>query len=188
MNTKEVRKQIKQLQKQLAETESYRKAGPAERRCIEARDVIAQLKAERYIASRGAYFNDIGEVEDSHSQMQPLLLQGAIKCEVCAKAGILASSIRFRNKCTVYEARGYEGGPIEGWPKRDLDLMEVAFEKRHTNINEVNQFDNYANSVTGKDTAAARVAVKFGKRFTNDTNRLIAIMQNVITNKGTFRP
>lgn len=60
----------------------------------------------------------------------------------------------------------------------ELSLIEVAFERTGWLLT--------SSTVTNRDRL--RQAIEFGQQFEDDSDRLLAIMQNIVDNDGVFRP
>lgn len=59
---------------------------------------------------------------------------------------------------------------------KTMDLMEAAFERHHF---------EWAESA---DTSEIEAAIAFGKRYRSVRKRVRAVMENIIANKGYFKP
>lgn len=167
-----------------------------QQRIIVARDVIAQLKAEKYNAAHcylDITFKDGAKVKES-DQLQCSMSKVA-SCDVCAKGAIFLSTVRKSDNFQIGDASvntDYDSDRIIGicldhdevvetasnvFSERQLDLIECAFEQSHV-LSE------------GSDLPSDVVdaAVTFGSDYCLDSVRLIAICQNIIDNEGIFNP
>jgi len=119
-----------------------------------AKDVLEQLRLEKFKAQGGCYktvyLNDHKSVFDfpKDASMQNVLKEKTEKCYVCARGAILLSTIRKGNECTVEDFRwntNYTGpniaerkyfehhelrsmeGVFEGWAKDKTDMTFCTF-------------------------------------------------------------
>lgn len=162
----------------------------AETRVAIAEDVIETLGLRKMRAKRGTYFSEKGDsyLDDPFEAIALRMRQryGQAECTVCALGAAAISAIGLYNKpgavgkawdifgevdqSELHKVLGRWFTPIQ------LDLIECAFET------------STAFSV-GESTYDARDdAEDFGLKYNTDHNRLVAIMENIIENKGTFRP
>lgn len=110
-------------------------------------------------------------------------------CQVCGIGSIFVSKVRMADntKVTVMTSEIDEtlcpGSDIfdsqlfQVFSPAQLDMIESAFE--------MHECTNY-----GTDYADPKIvrSVLFGQRYNDDSDRLQAIMENIIENKGTFKP
>lgn len=154
-----------------------------------ARDVIAQVQADKIRACQGVYvdieFDDV--IPETASDLGEILGLPMITCDVCAKGALFLS-----------KARLMDGVPLEGladagdsslwitgaftttaladvFDKTNLNLIEAAFERR-------------ADMAHGSGAHEAVRAADFGRQHLDSEPRLLAIMSNIIANAGVFRP
>ena len=176
---------------------------PAKRRVAIAKDVIQQLNAEKIIAQRGVYFDESGiekVMEQTywagkgatgvagHGETQVCDLLETSKCTVCGIGAAFVSAVRLGDDLKIKDlaadetwVRDYQ---MRDYLKRYFDppqvaLIECAFERGpyyRTNMNQ---------APSKSDT---RAAVAFGRKYDGDADRMRAIFQNIVSNRGTFRP
>lgn len=178
-----------------------------EKRVVILKDAVAQIKAEKYVATSGTYVDDkldgkitaldeyLGSVEDRNTEEVELkdyldkMVSVKAPCEVCAKGSILLSSIRKYNNLSVSEAASCELSDIADQKAQDMfgqqnaDMMEDFFE-----ANSMNGLDDDQPEDKGGDTEYERLIYKWANRYRNSSDRLIAIFQNAIRNRGQFEP
>lgn len=167
-------------------------------RIMLAKDVIASLEAERLISRSGSwvrletdrcdtdYFSS-EIIADSDVELQELIKDK--RCEVCALGALFIEGIRRFDNFTVEDlSDGYSidnddiGIYLEGiFDEDQLMLIEVAYERGHGGYNV--RFDFHDDMLKQGERA-----VEFGLSIKDDRERLIAIMQNIIDNDGTFIP
>lgn len=172
------RKTIKQQIKR--RNTAYTKATPAKRRVMIARDALAQLKNKTYRAKPGIWCEVYvdGMEADGYKPLQPLLLSTdeEVSCQCCGVGSLFLSYVRLNNKAQYHHGWSFwDIAEKTGWPEANLNLIEIAFEVGRGR----NQW------LTGENEHEARY---FGKKYTNPTERLEAILKNIVTNKGTFKP
>lgn len=159
-----------------------------------AKDVIAQIEAERYFAKGGSYVR-ISE-EDNYRGSVKENFQKIKHCKVCALGGCFLSIVRFKNNVTFDEITDIGAKQFAHnnkfrqiltsiFPAEQLILIENAFENGGFWETPIFGSDYEKYSVSRHDKHAAW---EFGQQFSNHNDRLTAIMQNIIDNKGTFKP
>lgn len=197
-NTKTVEKINKVLLKSNA---AFKKATKAEKRVMIAKDVLAQIKANRYIAESGTWvdanWNIRNEIDGTES-VQKLFADRTIEtCNVCALGSLFMSCTNLNNNTCVsdinYGGEGTEiGERIQGgdtlsnglnkiFSKKQLQLIEVYFEKGDGWFGE----DGYTGNYIGEDS---RHVEYFNDAYPDDDERLVEIMKNIVANDGTFVP
>jgi len=197
-NTKTVEKINKVLLKSNA---AFKKATKAEKRVMIAKDVLAQIKANRYIAESGTWvdanWNIRNEIDGTES-VQKLFADRTIEtCNVCALGSLFMSCTNLNNNTCVSDINyGGEGTEIgerieEGdtlsnglnkiFSKKQLQLIEVYFEKGDGWFGEAGYTGNYI----GEDS---RHVEYFNDAYPDDDERLVEIMKNIVANDGTFVP
>ncbi len=190
----------------------FSKLTKAEKRVRIAKDAIKQLNLKVFISTPGRYVNieakegcEIERFNDLKSQLPNTV------CEVCAKGALFIAEISERNNISLREADSSRSTEITKrlnylFSKNQLDLIETAYELTpiidsnpflviyNNNLNTENE---YGDRLSPSDfirknkenlTEDCIKAIKFGNKYRNDTNRLLAILENIIKNKGEFRP
>lgn len=147
--------------------------------------------------------------------LQPLLLNPAIPpCECCALGSMMLSCTMFNNKenlsdytldfetlsDTVWESKRAASGhkkPKNGFAdffsEKQLALIEFVFEIRFSSFN--GEYENsgvIANSLRLRNDYGITIdvhkkAITFAKKYSDQEERLKAIMRNIIRNKGIFK-
>lgn len=173
----------------------------AEQRVAVAKDVLKQLNDGFYKAHAGTYFI-IGKMPKRVIEIPPKLdtlfdhlkTTGA-QCDVCGIGSCFTSLVRLGNSvessAILYEQENKKvkkHDSIEDTPMRELlekvfsssqlTLIECAFERSEMHYNQANDTPSFKQNA----------AVVFGEKYRRDKNRLMAIMQNIIKNKGEFKP
>ncbi len=178
----------------------FRKANKAKKRVMIARDVIAQLNANRFIASPGEWARFDGlEKSKENTELCDLLAKNR-KCEVCGVGALFVSAVEHANRISVADVKSdldsYDLDYNEGieqstafeyleqyFDKEQLDLIEQAFEQ--------GKGVTYTNSDDG--LAARRFCDheddQIGEYLDDRPHlRMRLIMENIIANNGTFVP
>lgn len=185
-----------------------------EKAVLVAKDVLEQVKANKYIASVGIYlyvfgggFKFDGSIKENFDQIQ--------QCKVCALGSMLMSSTHLGNILTTSDIDNYpEADDLRDSEKitelfssiftnKQLLLIETAFEgysdfwalnkrqikKYYQEVFTYNETsDRYAEGkekLTFEETLACEM---FNRKYDEDEKRLNAICRNIIKNKGVFIP
>lgn len=183
-----------------AKNAAFWEKSDAQKRIAVAKDVLRQLKLKFYTARKGNYF-ELGLLHES-IEKAPKELQEALKtvkkkgavCEVCALGGCFASMVNLGNSFTTKKAFGgnsidefdtniddsvFRGFIRKVFSKKQIVLIECAFEKASFPAS----FENIS-----EHTDEIEQAISFGERHKGDEERMVAIMENIIKNKGEFKP
>lgn len=162
----------------------FQKASKSKQRVMIAEDVILQLKLNKFSGKSGTYLTTNKNVLQDNESLQDILLVPDVKCEVCAIGGAFASCIRIKNEFILdgnFTISSYlqEGQSMGDNPMRNvleeyfsdnqLELIEDVFENRYNGENNSDKISNFYN------------------KYPDDTDRLKAIMKNIVKNKGTFK-
>ena len=152
---------MNQLKKRL----DLKKMPKAQARVEIAKDVIAAVKAQRLVPTRGHYvvFDEpvTGELRQELANIK--------SCQVCALGALMVAKVARTNKCDLFNEISLSRDEttshlIEFFSDDELDEIEQAFEG-------VVVYDQ-----------------KYWFKYPDDSDRLIAIMKNIIKNNGTFKP
>lgn len=151
-----------------------------------ARDVLLQLKSNRFLASPGTYCqisNDLHVLDQGVSFKEVFTQKQSIKCNVCALGAMFVSLINIQNEYSVGKMTHY-GIDFrrlrEVFGSRSMSLIESAFET--TPMRDVVQ-----ECVTTIPQSELEAAATWGSRYLDSTDRMRAIMKNIIRNKGDFK-
>lgn len=152
----------------------------AKQRVEIAKDALAQIRAEHFTAGSGyVCFTSAPENFDSEKSLQPFLLsRNPPKCEGCAKAALLLSTIRKRNQLSVGDAEACDGETLHEsfsdlWTEHQSDLVEWFYEGW---IDQGNASNNQREVFLANYQPVYR------------DDRLVRILENIIDNNGTFKP
>lgn len=183
-----------------AKNKAFWKMKPTEQRVAIAKDVLKQLSDKFYKAKTGDYllFRNTPEIDKIPAKLDnllSLLKRSKARCEVCGIGSIFVSMVNLGNKITTNECDldkeiSEYYGVDDSLMREKLDkifsaeqrsLIEAAFE-RSTSLTE----NDYEKNEEAWEKI--REAMEFGAQFKTPSNRLKAIMKNIIKNKGTFIP
>lgn len=187
----------------------FKAAAKAEKRVMIAQDVLEQLKLANIQSTQGTYFKpqiiSYGEIPISKTKKRRIELQEILPeigvCNVCALGALFYSTISINNHFKLDVEKGWGDDNHVEAPDDDLlklrlgklfsqsqmCMIESAFEGR-------NFFSSYEDNFTKaeikkyqeSDFDAASYFQKGSVIFNSPTEVLIAIMNNIIENGGTF--
>lgn len=183
-------------------------ADPAEKRVLIAKDVIAQIKLGRYKAATQTWVSpvvrgvgggyplrdtttDLLMEFGADASMRELFLNKQIQaCECCALGAMFMSCTLYNNNQTVedfeeetnweFDERvdgrhgGFSNGLHKFFSRAQLALIEAAYEGG------IGAFE--------APTSKQATVYKWADNLPDDKKRLVAIMENIIENEGTFVP
>jgi phosphoribosylformylglycinamidine (FGAM) synthase-like enzyme len=159
----------------------FKKATKAQKRVMIAQDVLAQLKAKRYVAESGCWvkpnIDSAWEQKLSHhDSVQELFIEQKIEsCNVCALGGLFMSCTNFASSelGDLIEEVKLSNKLNSIFSVKQLKLIESYFEE--------NDGYFYINSQYDRIKA-------FCDKHPSDKKRLQLIMENIVENEGTFVP
>lgn len=174
--------------KQIAKwNEEFKSLSKPEQRVLIAKDVIKQLKLRKYIARESIYVEYIpaGGNLDVRSNFDKV-----DDCHCCALGSCLLSLTKYNNKFTFNDLDNL-GKPV--WKElakfftvNQLTLIEYAFEGWYKTKEDGVGKCHFNPTVEDSELDKCH---SFYSIYENDEKqRLIAIMKNIIKNKGTFKP
>lgn len=172
---------------------------PAQQRIAVAKDVLKQIDNKFYTASSGDYcqFRNIENAVTAPTQLDDLfttLRKEKATCAVCGIGGCFVSLVNLGNEVKTKDALGwtritsFDGLNSSTMRKQlrkiftpiQLTLIEAAFEECLMSSNGLDLTEDEKEHIVQ--------AISFGKKYKTDRGRLIAIMKNIIKNKGDFKP
>lgn len=191
-------KRLTALNKRIEESnQAFEKASKAEKRVMIAQDCIERIKMSQlsalqgYVVTDGIYNAENNEILDlSIKDVLSSIIQfeGVSICNTCAKGGLFMSYVGRVNDfifCDVENNTGHNSLAMkklrEIFSEKQLILIEAAFEGSQI-VNRLSSGENYYLSPSQKEKVE-----DFWNKHESDNNRLIAICENIITNKGTFK-
>jgi hypothetical protein len=159
----------------------FNKLTKPEKRVAVCKDVIKYLGTEKLKAYTGIYFKapgiDAFEKPDGSAQ---ITLAKLPSCQVCAKGALFVCTVLKQNQVSNDEFERVDmnsGSDLSSAMKElfsasQLRLIETEFEGRDMEC----------------EWRSCPIAPKMGLMHYTPTERLIKIMENIIANKGTFKP
>ncbi len=180
-------KAFEALQKTLKkENAKFKKLTRAQQRVAIAEDVIAQVKAKKFIAN-STYFDwaesvDSDTVENAKEAGLDLSeCVSQVKCEVCGIGSLFMSGVRKAdnlkiNQFNTWDARSEAVEYLEKWFDSDqLDLVEDYYERNGGLVPDewYVDYDDSCSPIYRQD---------------DDDKRLMMIMANIASNNGKFDP
>ena len=173
----------------------FKKATKAQKRVMIAQDVLAQLKAKRYVAESGCWvqanYNPTVTLAETkyHDSVQELFAEKTIEsCNVCALGGLFMSCTNFNNNTLLKDLDDVS---------EDLGNLIGEEEKLSNKLNSIfttNQLKLIEAYFEGNDgfflnyDEDDRIEAFYNKNASYDKKRLKLIMENIVENKGTFVP
>lgn len=160
---------LRQL-KQARDFARFESLSPSAQRVAIAKDALAQLNASTYRAAHT--YCDLKKTVPADVPLHESL-RSIPRCYVCARGALFLSAVRKSNNFTPdYDTSHIsddEFAPVEDrfFTRKQCDLIEAVYEG----------FPNMTPS--GSD---------FHDHYSNDNERLAAILRNIIKNNGTFIP
>lgn len=189
MKTKQVKKNIKISLKNIKKP--WSRLSKIEKRKEIAKDVIFNIKSKIILADTSSYcsLNIEGGWDLSGKEFQQALGQKN-SCNACAMGAMMASDIIKRNN---FNDGSWNDTKIISrfhglFSEFQLRLIETAFEM-FVVCGVGNKLTDYLDAFDKQDnlTDIAIKAIRFGRKYNNENNRLIAIMNNIIDSKeGLF--
>lgn len=168
------KKKLTKIQEEIVKlNRKFNKAKPFEKRMIIAQDVINQLKIGKYESIPGNYckFNKILKKGD----LQKNLLRESVSCKVCAIGGMFTSSIRINDKFKLK------------WD--DISISDAFMRPELEKYFSKEQLLKIEEAYEGWDNGYFRDKKGLEEYNKKDEKELLKkIMENIIKNKGTFRP
>ncbi len=168
----------------------FEQLSKAEKRVAICKDALKQLKTNRFKAKQGDYlYIRYGEsVEDNNSFQKIFKKDKEIACVGCAMGSLFLSTTVLGNRSTVKDMENE--GPSIG----NLIDDEIKFSNKFNTIFTKNQlklieifFENWG--LDAQDLGYSEKDCRsFYHSYQSSHFRLIAILQNIVKNKGTFVP
>lgn len=178
---------------------------PEKQRVKIAKDVLASLETKRIKASPGTYFElskpiQIGKNKDLQNIIQDAQFP---TCEVCALGSIFHALVdnadRFKltsgHLTNTYDVEkgGYARNRLQSLGSEDgmRQLLRKHFSPRQITLIE-SAFEKEAHidpcDIKSDRIQAVKLARKWGRSQGGAVKRLTSIMENIIANKGEFKP
>jgi hypothetical protein len=179
------------LQKTLKKDNAkFKKLTRAKQRVAIAQDVIAQVRAKKFVAD-STYFdwgaqgtevlcNTLEEAEEAELDASECISQ--VKCSVCGIGSLFLSGIRKNDKLSINKFLNHD------WEMRDMAVEYLGkwFDSNQLDLVE----DFYERNGDQCDTDGWTHEESSSPIYREDNNnkRLVMIMENIISNSGRFNP
>lgn len=172
----------------------FKKATKQRKRVMIAKDVLAQLAANRFIAAQGTWIGTLDDAimyGDKDNDVQKIVCEQN-QCEVCGIGAVFVSTVEFANRLKAGELNIHgESGDFGGYAEyltqwfsmEQLRLIELAFESGSGGCR-TSEKTSEKNAVKFFDF----LDLEFNKFDADADERMRLIMENIIANKGEFRP
>lgn len=162
------------------QNKAFHKSSKKKQRIAIAKDVLAQLKAKKYVAKTGDYVrsNYLSELDRSNKlDLQKALLDKAPECTVCGLGAAFCSMARLGDRVQLNDVNKIHEvlEPIFGM--HQVELIEHAFEGMCIDIS-----NDY---LSDKEESSCE---RFCNKRPEKAKRLAAIFRNIIKNDGVFKP
>lgn len=166
-------------------TMTRKKMTKAQMRVAIAKDVIEHVKAKKIVATQGVFCKPVRghgylcqtfNGDEIGKDLRAILPTVAKQCDVCAKGALFyAHVMRFNNVKTPEWIRNKEVcAPLAKYfAGSQLKIIDRYFETSDVIMGQKRRTED---------------AIEYQRKYPVASNRLIAIMRNIIKNKGTFLP
>ncbi len=177
-----------------------------QQRVAVAKDVIKMLNTKFLHAKKGTYFQFDSSVKIVPEKLDDLfstIKRKQDSCTVCGIGGCFAGMVDLGNKITTKSVIG-EVDRVEYFDEigdedmrkylrkvftpRQLTMIECAFEMYAGHHDGKDYAKSWGTKAWDKNVKDSHAADDFGRNYANSNDRLIAIMENIIKNKGEFKP
>ena len=171
----------------------FSKLSKAEQRVKVAKDVLVQLKNKKYIANMGAYIDGM-DLENSGLKNGDNIKSNFHKiksCKCCALGSCILSITKFKNTLIIGDVNSGKYPFYDNTKKlfkmfspKQLLLIENSFEGKPEGQNTSRiGYTVFMADTTFEEKEKCR---SFYLQYPDTELRLIAIMKNIIANKGLF--
>lgn len=180
---------------------TFDKLPKAKQRVVIAKDVIKRMK-ERKLKPRTQVFCSIPDTFQKKKTFSLKTYFNTSKraCEACAKGGLFMSFVGINNvfkntdDISVDLSNQAMKSLAKIFPKKQLAMIEVAFERNNFSYNNLAKLSEHEKDKcvqfydSIKNTEKEWQKDYFTRMRIKDKRCLTAIMNNIIINKGTFKP
>ena len=209
MNDKKITKKLEKINKLIAENNAaFKKATKAQKRVMIAQDVLAQIKAKRYVAEPGMWvvptfsenFCNTDSDPGKESVQQLFASKEIESCNVCALGGLFMSCTNLNNHTTYsqFNSESEDIGALIGYEEGLSNELDVFFSKNQLTLIEIYFEDGEGYFSIDNETVDTGSRFyksidfdhvnSFNDKYQDDDDRLKAIMKNIVENNGTFVP
>lgn len=173
-----------------------KKLTKVERRLIILKDVLSQIRSEQYKVTQGEYvklplaLRRLVYNNPKRLTGQTCLLDKKTQCKVCAKGAIFLSIVRKENKVSVGEltsSRAMTSKYNILFGEENMNKVEAAFEKWYY-LTPYGDYKSRPTNIFGDPRLKDEAITRFSAKYPDKTERLKAIIKNMIKNEGVFKP
>lgn len=176
--------------------EKFKNATKAQKRVMIAKDVLEQIKTNRYLAKSGKWVetnfskkSKVSEICDSPEiSIQDIFKDKTIEsCNVCALGGLFMSCINLNNNTTLedFNQETSNLGDIIDVDDKISNKLNRIFTRNQLIL--IEQYFEEGGGYFYRDDDCDLLD-SFVDTYPDEQDRLKAIMENIIENKGTFKP
>lgn len=162
----------------------FDKLSVVNKRIAVAKDVIEQVEEKKFVPESGTYVMFVNAYNEgiNHTTDIQKQLKTAVQCRVCALGASVVSLCRLNGNLKANHTQDISSCAMRHFLEtvfsiETVCLIENAFETS------TGFYTSSAVSYTDKEKARS-----FGYKYNTLQKRLIAIMKNIIKNKGEFKP
>jgi len=190
------------------EMKAKKKLTKSQRRIIVIKDALAQIRSNKLIPRRGVVVDfldrsifDRERRIDAKPLIEELFKTQVEICNTCARGALLISTIHKENN---FQLCDFEiGGAFDPDSKTDTRLLELFSERQLAMIEEAFEYGTFEddqdlegsiyhyNQLTDEfhfTQEELRMLHEFHEQYLSDEERLIAILKNMLKNRGIFKP
>jgi hypothetical protein len=203
LTKKSVKKIVSQHNRQVSRTnKAFQALSPAEKRVYIARDVLAQIAMKKLVPTSGVWLTSDTELFTKNDVAKDPELQDLLKktkqCEGCAIGGMFMCAVQVADQLKISNLEGVkefkddvkfeDADPRFAFLDSDIQ-QEDAFKylRRFFSSNQLAMIET-AFEKDGDACHTGDASANFVKQINDPSERMQLIMQNIIVNKGTFRP
>jgi hypothetical protein len=171
-----------------AENELFNSMSKAEKRVRIAEDCIERIKLKMFEPNEGVFIGyDTTMVLQTKENLKEMV-NTSIQCSACAKGGLFLTYVGRVNKfksCDIYGSNDSSNREhrklLEIFTMNQLALIEFAFEGSQHIWGNLN-----GEAIKFTDLMEMKI-IEFYEKYKDSTDRMIAICENIIKNKGIFK-
>jgi hypothetical protein len=171
-------------------TSEMTEAEKADARIAVARDVLARLRSNEFVAAKGTILSIRPRKGWKRSgRLRQLLDRGVESCHACARGALLMSKCRLVRDAKVFDIlrMTWDEDLTAGGVPVDDELLQIFDGRQITLIEQAFELGHVAPKF-GVPDSECRDAVAFGRGYPENRPRLAAILQNLIDHDSLFTP
>lgn len=169
---------------------AFAKMSKSEKRVAIARDVIAQLDVKKLVAQSGTWLTSGGDDDfiptySGDDELQKVFSK-VESCTGCALGGMFLCAVQKADNLKIKNLSAYNEEQDYNIPVEGTDLMKYL--KKFFDNDQLELIENHFENGMGSIGVHIPKHKLFAPDVTEDEMRMRLIMQNIIVNKGTFKP